>query len=378
MMMSRRMSGRAVVLSLLAVALAAPASAVTSDRAAAIVEFPLIAVGDAVPRLGVPSGSSNFDTMVQLGNVSDLPVNLHCFYENANAHCTNTGNVCVPAVSGCCDASLGCGLCQPGWNEIDFRVYLTPRQPIGWLAADGLTTFPLDGQVRTGVGGSSNSGSRIPPVPEVPFTGALKCIVVDDAGVPLDQNVIKGEATFVDDGGDGTILNVARYNAVGLRALQGAVDDDNVLVLGGPDAEYEGCPSVVIADHFFDFVTDPAGSDPIVTALVLTPCAQDLLRQIPGSTVVQYLVFNEFEQRFSTSRTVDCQQALQLSLIDTIQPNRSIFSAGVAGTVSGQSRLSAIDGGLIGVGVEFHGRQTAAFNLHYQGDRQEADLITLP
>ena len=35
----------------------------------------------------------------------------------------------------------------------------------------------------------------------------------------------------------------------------------------------------------------------------LVPCANDYLRQIPGDAVVQYLVYNEFEQRFSTSRT---------------------------------------------------------------------------
>ncbi|MFN8640745.1 MAG: hypothetical protein U0802_03460 [Candidatus Binatia bacterium] len=30
---------------------------------------------------------------------------------------------------------------------------------------------------------------------------------------------------------------------------RGAVNDDNVLVLGGPDAEYNGCPNFLILNH---------------------------------------------------------------------------------------------------------------------------------
>jgi hypothetical protein len=103
---------------------------------------------------------------------------------------------------------------------------------------------------------------------------------------------------------------------------------------------------------------------------------------------VQYLVFNEFEQRFSTSKTVRCQQALPISLIDTTQRQRSIFSAGTLGTTVAQSRLTPIGSGLVGIALESHDGEgplfeglrfnTAAFNLHYQGDRPDADLIILP
>ena len=33
----------------------------------------------------------------------------------------------------------GVGLCVPGWNEVDFHINLTPRQPLGWLASDSTT-----------------------------------------------------------------------------------------------------------------------------------------------------------------------------------------------------------------------------------------------
>jgi len=335
---------------------------VASDRAAAIVQFPLI-----------ESTLGASDTVIQLSNTSPDPVDVHCFYENANSHCTNDGSVCTTA-SECCKGQV-CGVCQPGWNETDFRIRLTPRQPLGWVVSSGLSTFPIDGLVRTGVGGSSNAGSRIPAVPEDPFIGMLKCIVTDDTGTPIDWNVLKGEATL----SAFTRPDVAKYNAVGIQAIAGAVNDDRELILGGPDAEYNGCPNVLVLNHFFDGVTDPVAGGTVSTDLVLTPCTQDLLRQIGGKTVVQYLVYNEFEQRFSTSRTVDCQQDLPLSKIDTPDPTRSIFSAGVSGTVTGQTRLSAIDQGVIGVALETHSNAgSAAFNIHFQGDRPEADTITLP
>jgi hypothetical protein len=331
------------------------------------------------------SGRVVNDTLVTMANTSDEPVLAHCFYENANSHCTNTGAVCDDPSD--CTGGPGIGICVPGWNETDFYVRLTPRQPLGWLASEGLTEFPIDGTDRTGIGGSSNLGSRIPRVAEVPFIGMLKCIAIDDNGNPIDRNVLKGEATLVTDvqaDAGPLFLDAAKYNAVGVRAIEGAVNDDRTLVLGGENAEYHGCPSVLILNHFFDLVEDPVLGREVNTGLVLVPCSQDLLRQIPGKSVVQYLVYNEFEQRFSTSRTVDCQQALLLSQIDTTQPERSIFSAAVSGTVTGQTRLTPLDDGLIGVALEVHGQEadgslaTAAFNIHYQGSRAAADEIVLP
>ena len=77
------------------------------------------------------------------------------------------------------------------------------------------------------------------------------------------------------------------------------------------------------------------------------------------------LVYNEFEQRFSTSSRVECYQATRLSDIDT-QPGPagdqfSIFTVGVQGTITGQTRIRGVRGpdgplgyGLLGVGCEMH------------------------
>ena len=60
-------------------------------------------------------------------------------------------------------------------------------------------------------------------------------------------------------------------------------------------------------------------------------------------TVAQFLVFNEFEQRLSRQATVDCIPARFSSRTwRRRQRTRSIFSAGVAGTLSGQSRIGGV------------------------------------
>jgi hypothetical protein len=366
------------------------AADVTSDRAAAILEWPSVIYALESP---VDFFQGRLDTIIQLSNTSTDPVHVHCFYENANPHCTNTGEVCYEA-SECCDSATGCGICLPGWNETDFHVQITPRQPLGWLASDGMSgysTFPpkdfgefaIDGVTNFGIGMSSNAGSRIPPVPEEPFLGSLRCIVVDEDGIPIDRNVIKGEATLQVNNGEGGSgpLTVGKHNAIGIQAIEGAVNDDNVLVLGGPEAEYNGCPNFLILNHFFDGAEDPVldNGTQIGTILEMVPCSQDYLRQEPGAAVVQYLVYNEFEQRFSTSRPMQCKQFSLISNIDTTQNERSIFSAGVSGTLTGQTRINPLGSGLLAVAHEVHeGSGLAQFNVHFQGDRANPDFIVLP
>jgi hypothetical protein len=241
----------------------------------------------------------------------------------------------------------------------------------------------------------SNTGTRVPPVPEDPFVGELKCIAINADGTPSARNDLKGEALIEQSTVDN--LDVASYNALGIQATGVSSGDANVLTIGGPEdaAEYNGCPNYLILNHFFDHANNPVPDtdDHIHTNLVLVPCTEDLLRQVPGSAVVQYLVFNEFEQRFSTSRTVKCFEDIKLCNIDTRDCSRSIFSVNVAGTLTGQTRMNPIGDGLLGVAIEKHyidsnelntagsyygDARSAAFNLHMQGARAEADSITIP
>jgi hypothetical protein len=367
---------------------------VASDRPAAIVVYPKIVVD-----------SPSVDTVIRLTNTSDSPINVHCFYVDANSHCTSDGSICTSS------ATCGLGTCYPGWVETDFYIALTQWQPIEWEASDGLANhdLPLPSGVCTynpyypcgtsyqcalygfGECTQSNAGTRIPPVAEDPFVGELKCIAytaIDETGVPVARNDLKGEANIETSTPDD--LDVASYNAIGIQATApaGTPITDNPLVLGpGSDGDYNGCPNVLILNNFFDLARDPISGAEITTDLTLVPCSEDFLRQIGGSATVQYLVYNEFEQRLSTSRLVDCFQEIPLCNIDTPQCPRSIFSVGLQGTLTGQTRINPVvnpavrlPSGLLGIAIERHGAAaaSAAFNLHFAGARDSADYITLP
>jgi hypothetical protein len=307
-----------------------------------------------------------------------------------------------------CNTSDDCegGICIEGWQETDFRFTLTALQPISWLLSEGLPFFPLDGLQRIGPGGQANLDSAIPPAPEDTFRGELKCVQVDENDAPTDRNDLKGEATIVrvHEPDDDNTLDARAYNAVGIKAQFN--DGDNTLVVG---EEYNACPNIIILDHFFDDAIEPVGANCVRTDLTLVPCSQNFLLQDRAlfNTTVQFLVFNEFEQRFSASTRVRCFREIPLSDIDTrprpfsdTDPEstgdlRSIFNVNVQGTLTGQTRIRGVDdgaedhgNGLIAVAEEFHRDceqedltaviGSAAFNVHQSGERPSPDLIVLP
>jgi hypothetical protein len=540
---------RSVLLSLalLCVGLAVPRSLtadVASDHPAAILVFPKILVDT----------TRELNTLIRLSNVSDTSINVYCFYVNATPQCSlglDTATSCFPNKLSCFADVGGTehgGECQAKWQETDFLIRLTQDQPTGWLVSegesvnctfidglcsnDGTTRCDMDADCgpgnrcvqppclplfdgpfgRTGPNGQVNEGA-IPPSPEDPFIGELKCIAMDESLRPVSRNDLKGEVLIgsVQRGPDQSI-DLAGYNAIGIPALVNScqtnntcsltgttcqVDQnctstnnrDNTLVIGGPPAaaEYEGCPNILILDHFFDGAADPLINNfcqldgtcsvsgvtclndndcfdnlclnnsctvtgtaclgdadclntcdiptnictlsgehclqdadctaptfqtRVVTELTLVPCTEDFENQRPdlSRTTVQFLVFNEFEQRFSTSTSVECFKETRLSDINGSlnQNDRSIFSVGVEGTLTGQTRIRGvvnddpklagrIGNALLGVAEEFRCSgpkyqfplcnfvddrpelvSAAAKNLHFQGRRPQADFIYLP
>jgi hypothetical protein len=297
------------------------------------------------------------DTVVQLTNTAAFLTKTHCFYVNANGHCNNAPDT-VCNDENFRDVCPSGGLCTAGWQETDFRLTLTKRQPLSWSANDGLPQLPLEDMI---IDGQSNEGS-IPPVAEVPFTGELRCIQVDTTNeLPLDRNDLKGEATIVtiSDSASGAAVDSAKYTAIGMPAIAGesaeTTSNGATLNIGGPQADYNGCPNIITLNHFFDgaqVVThDQDVSGSVESELTLVPCAADFLNQDQNlaTSTIQFLIYNEFEQRFSTSTRVTCYREVRLSDIDT-RPgpdgdNFSIFSASVQGTLTGQSRLRAVTGG---------------------------------
>jgi hypothetical protein len=426
---------------------------VASDKPAAIVVYPKIVV----------DSSNGVNTVIRLTNTNaqsgafQHPVFAHCFYVNTNSHCkgaTSSGQDPVCGVVGLrnihCTGSPT-GTCTPGWQEIDFDIVLTPGQPLEWDAADGLINsgppLPTGHCATSGALCTSNAdcafppsalpfcsisnfGTAVPPVTEDPFVGELRCIEMTDStfAQPSTFNDLKGEALIetlpAGSGGSGSFagntFDVASYNAIGIQATGAAIDPTVPLTLGpGKDGEYNGCPGVLILNHFFDGAVDPVANaingwtsdvpprpitvDQVIsTDLTLVPCTVNYAEQLCGTAVAQYLVFNEFEQRFSTSRTVNCWQEINLCQIDTTQCNRSIWSVGFAGTLTGQTRVTPIPvspvpglvlptNGLLGVAIERHTNapltatapftgngnvHSAAFNLHIAGSLANPDTIT--
>lgn len=399
---------------------------VTSDRAAAILVWPKLLFSSEDDGVLSEEGES-IDTTIQLSNTGDEEVHLRCFYVNANSHCSNNpSQVCGNNAD--CNLEFGGGLCEPGWIEIDFEISLTPHQPLVWNLGRGMPVLPCeDAPCNVGAENYLNTGS-IPPANEDPFMGELKCIRVGENNEPVDRNDVKGEATIVTQRPEGIqTLDARGYNAVGIQAREGAVDGDNTLVLG---EEYDGCPNVLILDHFFDDAVEPINGDQVKTHLTLVPCSQNFELQAPFDMTVQLLVFNEFEQRFSASRALNCFQEYELCALGTGRdrpfladgaddPNyescrRSVFSAYVNGTLTGQTRIRGTGRtsseeelghgfGLLGVAEEFHRPgpvgdvmtattsqvsgpsdnvnatvSSAAFNIHYVGERDTPDIMLLP
>lgn len=375
---------------------------VTSDQGAAIVVFPKLVV-DTSGELGPRT-----DTEIHLTNTSNSVIGVRCFLVNATSYCSNSPIndplACTPETEASTNPRCtGGSTCVPQWTENDFRLTLTKRQPITWKVSEGLFDVPL------------SPASSVPRAQTDPFIGELKCVEVDPTTFkpvsgfdPANNGAgdLKGDATIVSvdvvDGSTPGAVDARRYNAIGIPATD-QNDGDDMLSLGGGGAEYSGCPNVLILNHFFDDaeVTSSGGlTGTVRTELTVVPCGEDFDLQVPNTVTLQFLVFNEFEQRFSTSTRVTCLRELQLSNIDTrptdTDNRASIFNINVQGTFAGQTRIRPVASATIGntvvaVAEEFWTCQngpkngltgvrecTTAANLHFQGNRDLGDKIFLP
>jgi len=362
---------------------------VSSTNAAAILVYPKIAVNTNSP--ASPNNPPyQTDTLLQLTNVGSSAAHVRCWYVNANGHCsTSPTTICTPGGDPATDpcGTLG-GVCLPGWDEHDFSFSLTPKQTIAWVAGVGLSDLPLSS--RPGPGGFFNEGS-IPPTSENPMVGHLKCVQVGADDLPIAQNSLIGQAT-IGGGPNNGDFDQRSYNAIGIQATANN-NRDNMLVLGGDAPEYSGCPGSLSLDHFFDNASEPANGDTVQTSLVLVPCSEDFNFQTPISSRIQYLIWNEFEQRFSTSNGLNCYSDLPLVDIDTRPGSAgdatSIFSVNVQGTLAGQTVIRAVDdkspnhgNGVLAIAEEFHRGSgytfSASYVPHHRGVRADADTIALP
>ena len=388
----RRQRGRIGLMAAALVGLVASGAAaeVTTERSASILVFPK----------GIADGTR--DTIIKITNTSNSMVHAHCFYVN--------GGLTFPD-------QPPSPLNPPLWTEIDFDIWLTKQQPTYWLVSEGRLVNPADPScsnqnqevMAADACGAENEGcfgrrgffecfnagfdpGRVPPVVS-DFTGELKCVEVDQSGAPLSGNHLKGEATLVTREVEDDVEiegDVAKYNALGIIGLE-TNDGDGILCLGGePDeecpngAEYNACPQTWILNHLADGAEDPVvGEDSRVeTDITVVPCAENFETQVPETVTIQFLLYNEYEQRFSTSTSVTCWAELNLSDIDLV------FSREFVGTDWVQTRMRPSTGtnsGFLVVADETHyidldppAQAAAAVNLHVEGERPGPDKIVIP
>jgi hypothetical protein len=376
------LSGLCGFAGVLGVAAAGAHADVTIEKGASILVYPRVLATDLA------------DTVIQLANTGNSMVHVKCYYVNASLVSTITFAPCdTPSAT-----------CTPLWQETDFNIWLTKQQPTHWLVSSGRRVDPTDG---FGSDGSGFDPGLVPPVFD--FEGELKCIEVTESDEPVTGNHIKGEATLVATGFDDALFgtDVSKYNAIGIIGNPD-VQPTNPLLLDGQ--VYDACPSKLILNHFATLAEDPVVTElndrlervydskqtyqlsvqsSVFTNLTLVPCSEDFENQQPTSSTIQFVVYNEFEERFSASTTVTCYLSVELTDIDSPTTfERSIFSVGVLGTTVGHAEITPIQGvpggptrGVIGVAERFvaaavfedssfEGEDfaSAAYNLHSEGD----------
>ena len=325
---------------------------VTTEKGASILIFPKVRTNDTT------------DTIIQIANTGNSMVHARCFYVNASLTNIITGAPCtIPSLT-----------CQPNWQETDFDIWLTKQQPTHWLASTG-RRVQVD---NFGADGAGFDPGLVPPM--FPFEGELKCVEVSDSDEPVTGNHLKGEATLKTISGV-NIGDVSKYNAIGIQGNPNA-QPGNPLVLDGN--VYDACPAELIVNHSASGGSDPVASEfaissTVGTELTLVPCSEDFENQRPTSSTVQFLVYNEFEERFSASTTVTCYLSTELTNIDSpTSPDRSVFSAAVLGTDVASTLITPVantDGtqfAVVGVTERTlsigSAQARAAYNIHTSGD----------
>jgi hypothetical protein len=352
---------------------AAIAATPSADLPAAIVVYPVVRVG------------ADTDTLIQLSNAGSEPIDAECFYQFTEPTCIGG----LPGQSCTVEPNTCSGDCVARQRRIPFPVRLTARQPLAWNARVGLAELPLDGETRIGTAGQSNKGTRIPPLAGG-IDATLRCVVVD--GVrrePQATNALVGQATITR--GTGADRDATMYRAIGLAASVDPGNGDDEVMLGGAQAEYAACPTIHTLEHYFsgsqltfgngEGLPGGTTSATIETDLVFTSCSSR--PDVQAGTVAQFLVYNEFGQRFSTSRPITDRVTIPIANIDTSDAARSIFSVNVNGTLAGQTQVVGVGDGLHLLAFEKHrdpstdAVHAAALEVHHTGARASADRIVL-
>lgn len=282
---------------------------VSSDKPGSVVIWPKV----------IADGTR--DTLITLTNTSNMPAYAHCEYVQALGICSvqdppGTLTFCqpgsTPGAPGACPSLPG-NVCVPQWQSADFDVALTRQQPTMWRVSTGRRWDPT----LTG-GDCINDGLNcpgifaiglVPPAPDQPFRGELRCIQVNEDGSESGANSLKGEATIQALTGP----SISTYNSVNIEAL--APSDDGIIELN--DIEYSACPEAVEVSHYASGAQslagdiDPDACDdvqgcPVYTEITIVPCRADFILEEGAEVPLQIVYTDEFEFGVSAATTVDC------------------------------------------------------------------------
>lgn len=129
-----------------------------------------------------------------------------------------------------------------------------------------------------------------------------------------------------------------------------------------------------------------------INDLTLIPCEADFENQIPGKVTVQFKVYNEFEQVFSASTSVECWANFNLFEVNSgNNPENSPFHVANLGSAAAMTVITPVDpfGSLLGVHGTLRADRDGQLartlnNIFIEGDRftatnrQVVDEIILP
>ncbi|MGD9762970.1 MAG: hypothetical protein AB7V27_04565 [Candidatus Binatia bacterium] len=311
---------------------AQPAAYVSSDKPGSVAIWPKV----------IADGTR--DTLITLTNVRNEMAHAHCEYVQALAFCATTGEFCTPGAQpftpGACDEVPG-NVCVPQWQSADFDITLTRQQPTMWRVSTGRRFDPtLFGNACVGIIGTPPSQAcpglfpiSVPPAPDQPFRGELKCIQVGEDGSPVAANALKGEAMI--EYVDPSTNQISKYNSINVEGISPSPIDGLIRLNG---IEYAACPEAIDLSHYAtgredlvaaDLGAACAGSNCAVhTEITLVPCRQDFFifdNPDPGansgtrvSTTIVY--HDEFESPTSASAPFQCWANFDLRDLN-INPN---------------------------------------------------------
>ncbi len=294
---------------------------VSSDKPGSVVIWPKV----------IADGTR--DTIITLSNTSNMQAYAHCEYVQALGLCSvqdppGTLTFCqpgsTPGAPGACPAIPG-NVCVPQWQSADFDVALTRQQPTMWRVSTGRIwdpTLPADGEcildpplgpqdpARQRCPGIFEIG-QVPPAPDQPFRGELRCIQVNQDGSESGANSLKGEATI--QALESDVPQISTYNSVNIEAL--SASDDGIIELN--DVEYSACPEAVEVSHYAsgaqslaadidDSICDGVDGCPVYSEITVVPCRADFIMEVGAVVPLQIVYTNEFEQAISAATLLDC------------------------------------------------------------------------